>query len=109
MSSTERDTGTGPTPGIVAGIWKFNMDKVSSEELLELALEWRSRAHGVRYEGLSVRQCSDKQWGIGFQVALCSKTSPQFFHAMTDQLKRKFGNDFVGWDYSDKVWTVPTA
>ncbi len=110
-SSPQTDTSQfiRPTAGIVAGIWKFNMKKVDSQQLLDLAIEWRQRERGVRYEYLHVRQCSDNQWGIGFQVALCTKTSQEFFHSITDQLKRKFGNDFVGWDYTgDKsgVWVV---
>ncbi len=96
-----------PTAGIVAGIWKFEKSKVTAHELVDLAIEWRQREHGVRYHMLHVRQCSDKQWGIGFQVALCTKTPQEFFHSMTDQLKRKFGNDFVGWDWSgDHIWVV---
>lgn len=96
-----------PTAGIVAGIWKFDMGKVTTQELVDLAIEWRQRERGVRYVNLHVRQCSDDQLGISFQVALCNHTPKTFFYMMTDQLKRKYGNYFVGWDYSDKgVWVV---
>lgn len=93
---------------VASGMWKFK-DTTSIVELYELAEEWKAGPDGDKYLDLHVRRCSKNQWGIGFQYARkddTEKSQNAFFHKMTDQLKRRFGNDFVGWDVSSFTFII---
>jgi hypothetical protein len=96
---------------LVSGLWKFNSN-VSLQELETVALEWKERDyHG--WQELYIRGVGPNN-GIGFRYRLSGiydpdcgsiRRSPEqvqkdFFHKMTDQLKRRFGNDFIGGDVS---------
>lgn len=82
---------------VVSGIWKFS-SKVSKEVLIELAKKWKA-AEPDRYLDLYVRSTGDdEEFGIGFRYVFEGPTRQKFFYRMTDQLKRAFGNDLVGWD-----------
>lgn len=92
--------------GIVSGIWKF-VDSVGVEILLERAAKWKSE-EPERYAQLYVRRCSRDQLGIVFMYKYDNEESyKKFFYMMTDKLKRKFGNDFVGHDVTSDVWFLP--
>ena len=88
------------------GMWKFK-DNVSVGTLLQLAEEWLDGPDGGNYQSLSVRRCSRDQYGIWFIYRPhLGSNQKQFFDQITDQLKRKFGNDFVGHDFSQEIWIV---
>ena len=99
------ETGDVPQGSIVSGMWKFR-DRVSSETLAELARSWMRNAPN-RYIDLHIRQCSKDQVGIGFKLAFESDgLFDQFFESMTDQLRRQFGNNFVGWDIGQQTHMI---
>lgn len=100
-------TNTVTPQGIVSGMWKFH-ERITKEELIQLAEEWRDGRDGHRYLHLCVRKCSKDQRGIWFVYLFGDivDSHEPFFHKMTDQLKRRFGNDFVGWDVSSPTWVV---
>ena len=80
------------------GIWKFH-ERVGNKDLLEVANEW---ADDEKYEQLYIRRVSKDQLGIGFSYASdgSKEAYDEYFNSTTDWLKRKFGNDLVGWDIS---------
>lgn len=87
-------------PDVVSGMWKFR-DTVSEVELTLLAGSWKE-AEPDKYLDLHIRKCSKDQIGIGFQY-VCGYNDQEhrkFFERMTDELKRRFGNNFAGWDIS---------
>lgn len=95
---------------IVSGMWKFS-DSVPLYRLQATARAWSIGVNGENYTDIHIRTCSKDQQGIGFKYTLPSDMSDdewereykKFFHKMTDQLKRMFGNDFVGWDVSSST------
>jgi len=91
---------------VVSGIWKFKNHKAS--ELAILAASWKE-AEPDKYLDLHVRRCSKDQIGISFQYQCGCSGHDEFFNKITDQLKRDFGNDFVGWDIAYPVLMLPTA
>ncbi len=100
---------------IVSGMWKFS-DSIPIERLVAVARGWSMGADGDQYTDIHVRKCSKDQHGIGFKYKLnlagagvpgyWERAHKNFFHKMTDQLKRMFGNDFVGWDVSSSTWVI---
>lgn len=98
---------------IISGMWKFK-DSIPVERLVAVARGWAMGENGDKYTDIHIRGCSKDQNGIGFKFTLPADTSDEewkrqykkFFHAMTDQLKRMFGNDFVGWDVSSSTWVI---
>ncbi|OGM03233.1 hypothetical protein A2115_02650 [Candidatus Woesebacteria bacterium GWA1_41_8] len=96
---------------IICGIWKFR-ETVPVEELLKLAEEWRTGPGGKSYLSLYVRRCSKNQFGIGFMYQInleedeLETTRHKFFEKVTDMLKRRYGNNFVGYDISWSVWIL---
>lgn len=92
---------------VVSGMWKFH-ENITPEELIGLAEEWKNGSDGDRYLDLHIRKCSKDQFGIGFMY--CFEPNPRghhpFFYKITDKLKRRFGNDFVGWDVSSPTWII---
>lgn len=99
---------------VVTGLWKFNQGIEIVNQLVALAREWSSGPDSAKYLTLYVRRCSKDQYGIGFSYDYASDPHPTgeetshkwFFRRMTDQLKRRFGNDFVGWDLSSPTWII---
>lgn len=104
---------------VVSGLWKFNSG-VSLEELKALAEEWKRHKCNNWLE-LYIRGVGkDGALGIGFRYMLEGVYDPdtaqmrrtpqqakaEFFNKMTDQLKRQFGNNFVGWDISIPTWVL---
>jgi hypothetical protein len=81
---------------LIMGLWKFN-ERVGEKDLLEVANEW---AKDAKYVQLYIRKVSKEQSGIGFAYASdgTQEAHRVYFDAASDQLKRKFGNDLVGWD-----------
>ena len=80
------------------GIWKFH-ERVGNKDLLEVADEW---AKDEKYLQIYVRRVSKDQYGIGFVYDSDGSKEAQdvYFDQASDWLKRKFGNDLVGWDLS---------
>lgn len=83
---------------LILGLWKFN-EKVSEKQLVEVADVW---AKDPKYSQLYVRKVSKDQLGIGFAYEGDGTKEAQdtYFDKTSDQLKRQFGNDLVGWDIS---------
>ena len=84
------------TKSLVVGLWKFH-ERISEKGLAEMAEEW---ATDDRYSHLYVRKVSKDQLGIGFtyDAGGTKEGHDEYFDLTSDQLKRKFGNDLVGWD-----------
>lgn len=83
---------------LVIGLWKFE-DKVGFNTLAELADEW---AKDEKYIHLYLRGASKTQIAIGFtyDAGGTKEGQDKYFDETSDHLKRKFGNDLVGWDMS---------
>ena len=81
---------------LIIGLWKFH-ERVGEEQLVEVASEW---AKDERQVQLYIRKVSKDQLGIGFSYESdgTQEAHREYFDATSDQLKRKFGNDLVGWD-----------
>lgn len=81
---------------LIMGLWKFH-ERVGEKDLIEVANEW---ALDEKYLELYVRQVSRDQLGIGFAYKSdgTKEAHQEYFNATSDKLKRKFGNDLVGWD-----------
>lgn len=81
---------------LIMGIWKFH-ERVGEKDLIEVANEW---AKDERYVQLYIRKVSKDQNGIGFAYESdgTKDSHDVYFHNASDGLKRKFGNDLVGWD-----------
>lgn len=89
---------------MVSGVWKFV--NVNLETLLDLIEEW-NEAERDKYIDLHVRKCSKGQIAVGFKYLFEGDDHKKFFHKVTDQLKRRFGNDFIGYDISSPTWLIP--
>jgi len=78
------------------GLWKFH-ERVGHKDLLEVAEEW---AKDENYELLYIRKVSKDQNGIGFAYKSdgTQEAHREYLDNASDYLKRKFGNDLVGWD-----------
>lgn len=92
---------------LIMGLWKFS-DKVTIDELEQIAQEW---AKEDEYTQLYIRKTSKDQNGIGFTYDLKDKpktkeSMDEYMDKTSDMLKRKFGNDLVGWDVSNMVYTI---
>jgi len=83
---------------LIMGLWKFH-ERVSESELLEVANKW---AEDPKYTQLYIRKVSKDQLGIGFcyEGEGTKESHNEYFDRTSDMLKRKFGNDLVGWDIS---------
>ena len=83
---------------LIMGLWKFH-ERVGEEDLIEVTNEW---AKDEKYIQLYIRKVSKDQNGIGFAYEGDGTKEAQddYFNKTSDQLKRKFGNDLVGWDIS---------
>jgi len=89
-------------------MWKFD-SKISVEDLGEIAKQWSKEDEN--YIQLYIREVSKDQMGIGFTYRLAEDRDAKeayraYFNKTTDFLKRKFGNDLVGWDISSSVWVI---
>lgn len=102
-------------PNVISGLFKFEITSTRHEDdkvviLTNVANDWS--ATDKKWQRLYVRKCSKTQYGIGFEYLLegtdYEKDHKKFFHKMTDQLKREFGNDFVGWDMASPTWMIET-
>lgn len=89
---------------LILGLWKFN-ERVSNKDLLEIANEW---AEDDNYVQIYIRKVSKDQYGIGFAYKHDgTKESQDDYHFKTsDFLRRKFGNDIVGWDLASTVQLI---
>lgn len=81
---------------LIMGLWKFHQ-RVGNKDLIEVANEW---AKDDNYVQLYIRKVSKDQDGIGFAYKTdgTKEAHDKYFYETSDQLKRRFGNDMVGWD-----------
>lgn len=95
-------------------------------QALALAGEWVDaerfgvRSERCRYEHILVRKNQDGNCVIQFvyefvedrmdrpplRLVEMEKKYTQWLFSMTDRMKRRFGNDLVGWDISPSFWEV---
>lgn len=81
---------------LIIGLWKFH-ERVGEKDLLEVVNEW---ALDENYIQLFIRKVSKDQNGIGFAYKSegFRENQVEYMDKTSDYLKRKFGNDLVGWD-----------
>ncbi len=99
---------------LISGLWKFRSG-VGLIALQQMALEWKHRDPDY-WERLYIRGAGrDGALGIGFEYRLSYSdlnhrdrkvAATLFFNEVTDELKRRFGNDFHGYDYSYPTWVL---
>lgn len=103
---TQRASCFVPRPDVASGLWKFTTDVDGISDLIGVAQHWLEEEPD-NWLRLYVRKCSKDQYGIGFEYKLAgpdySAGFRRFFHKITDQLKRKFGNNFIGWDVAPQT------
>lgn len=95
---------------LIVGIWKFH-ERVPLDQLTAVAEKW---AEDDCYQQLYIRKVSKDQYGIGFtyQAAgtvtdeVAQRVHDDYRERTSDQLRRSFGNDLVGWDISSPAWIV---
>ncbi|MBP7928081.1 hypothetical protein KAZ57_02955 [Patescibacteria group bacterium] len=89
---------------LIMGLWKFH-ERVGNKDLLEVANEWAS---DEKYVQIYIRKVSKDQYGIGFAYESEGTKESQgaYMDATSDTLKRKFGNDLVGWDIATTAQLV---
>lgn len=87
------------------GLWKFK-DTVPMQELGAVAEQWA--VEDPHYLQLYIRKASKDQNGIGFTYELPeeNESHDEYFDRTSDFLRRKFGNDLVGWDIASDVWVI---
>jgi len=90
-------------PNFVAGEFKFSAD-VSERDLVEVVAQWKSqfKDRNEQFLYLAIRIINDGKRAISFlfQQKQEKEDHRAFFYKISDQLKRKFGNDFCGWSLS---------
>lgn len=81
---------------LVIGVWKFK-DRLGKDELMKLGNEW---AQDDKYTLVYVTHAGKEQLGLGFAYAVegTKEASDDYYDRTSDALKRRFGNDFIGWD-----------
>jgi hypothetical protein len=104
---------------LAAGVWKFGPN-ISRGELIALAKEWMDEPNpmpGTGYVHLCVRGTSPTTFGIQFVYRYVMIPLPEvpnhanfvyrkWLHKMSDQLKRRFGNDLLGWDMDHSILEI---
>ena len=100
----DKDVHLDPKSSLILGLWKFH-ERVGEKDLLEVANGW---AEDENYLQLYIRKVSKDQLGIGFAYKGdgTKEVHDQYFNRTSDQLKRKFGNDLVGWDIASSSTLV---
>lgn len=90
---------------VASGIWKFV--NVTEVELAVLAAKWKKDDPDGWLE-LHIRPTGKKgrQLGVGFKYKFKEKRHDKFFYRISDQLKREFGNNFVGWDIGSPTTVI---
>lgn len=91
--------------GVVSGIWKFR-DSLGASAICDIAKRLEEGETLGSYEHIFVRTCSKNQIGVSFLYQLNGEEYNKFFDRITDMLRRRFGNDFVGWDVTPDVWDI---
>lgn len=103
----------------IVGLWKFRdsvtwvaLEGVAYDLMLREQMEKEEKTRGT-YHDLYIRKVSKNQVGLGFVYEPSEKevndldgmenVQKAHLEEMSDMLKRKFGNDFVGWDIASPV------
>jgi hypothetical protein len=90
--------------GWVSGLWRFS--NVFVEEVVDFARQWKE-TEPEACRRVSVRKCSKEQLGVDFEYQLPGgETFEQFVYRLTDRLKRRFGNQYLGYDVSGTTWLI---
>ena len=106
-----------PLEGVACGKFMFQ-GNVPLGELMRVAQQWCASPHdGPRFQQLVVRMDSRGRPCIEFIYEYAREDAEEqmrktlyakFVDRFTDQLRRSFGNDLVGWDISQSVMLVKT-
>lgn len=90
-----------------SGVWKFKGQDITPEVLEEVVAEMQNDTSNGTYSGLHVRSCSDGTLGVGFILERVVQFD-NYVYQMTDGFKRRFGNQFIGYDVSKVTWLPDT-
>ena len=101
--------------GIAIGLWRFR-SSVDPQELCAVAKEWVTDKNGETYmSGIDIRRSSRDEWVMQFGVDLSSESETnsekqqkfeKFIYKTSDQLRRRFGNDLLGWDITSSAFYI---
>lgn len=94
--------------GVVSGNLFFS-PAVTPDVLVQMAEEWLADSDGDRFQSLYIRpDGKDRRHCIVFQYRFDPgpKGYKSFYHKVTDMLKRRFGNDFIGWSIASPTWIL---
>lgn len=87
------------------GMWKFSSN-VAYETVVEVAKEWAHLGDGL-YQHVYVRGWGDNRFAICFLLRTPGKPNMRhYIFTTSDELRRRFGNDLVGWDISHPVTLI---
>jgi uncharacterized RmlC-like cupin family protein len=102
--------------GIAIGLWRFR-SSLDPQELCAVAKEWLAGKNGETHmSGIDIRRSSRDEWVMQFAVDLSngSETTQEkeqkfekFIYKTSDQLRRRFGNDLLGWDITSSAFYIP--
>lgn len=87
---------------------EFKFRNQSQQALLTLARELSGAERG-HWTDIWLREKEPGQFCLCFMYDLGSfdkEAYDKFVYKMTDRLKREFGNDFIGWSISSKMWVI---
>jgi hypothetical protein len=90
----------------IMGMWKFDRDNVSREEVVELAKEW---AEDENYVQLYVRGGGNRQTALGFTYETDDEDMDKdngYFKKTYDILLKKYGIGVRGYDISNTVTKI---
>lgn len=102
----------------VGGVFKVRGE--TAQDVIEFVDGWKSGSDGVKFERLSVRDCTSKKerdcmvaieflfiFGEeGLNDDQQKRLYDVFFHKYTDLLRRRFGNGLAIWDISTPVYEI---
>lgn len=83
------------------GLWKFDGNVVTKQEVLDLANEWAALPE---YTQLYVRRSGGNQWALGFvHESADEDLSKKYFETVYDSLLKKYGIAVKGYDVNTDV------
>ncbi len=100
---------------VAAGYFRFR-GRISPERLT-VYFQNIQESRDYRYEQMFIRKSGRDENTLSFVCCYGPQGWPdeearkakynEFYEFITDNLKRQFGNDFVGWDISGSIKVVP--
>jgi hypothetical protein len=96
------------------GVLKFSPN-ISVQKLIEVATDIKNALEknpdeAGKLKTLGIRQYAERPYRFSIFFAYefdgTEATGKKLVYRITDKLKRRFGNDFVGWDISTELWLI---